>query len=124
MGRPCFGAGSDTIASREHYVRITEAQIGEAITMKNRTLLLAPAIALMLNLTSLQASAQASPRGWQCSYSIAPRLNRSPIYFACFGRSLKETRARARADCNRRASCNTGACLPLNYTPRQTCGRE
>ncbi len=76
-----------------------------------------------------QGSAEAAPKGWKCSYKIVPIAgpffrDTGPYYYACFGRDLRETRARARARCRQLPSCSTGACLPLEYTPRSSCERD
>ena len=92
--------------------------------MQNRSSLLAATVAAMLVVAPLNGSAFAAPKGWKCGYAIAPISNRPPIYYACYGTSLTETRARARAECGRLTRCNTGACLPLEFTPQRTCGRE
>ena len=92
--------------------------------MQGRSSLLAVAGLATLVMAFQHGSAQAAPKGWKCSYAIAPVRNRAPIYYACYGKSLSETRARARAECRRLNSCDTGACLPLEFTPRRTCGRE
>jgi hypothetical protein len=97
--------------------------------MRIRSPLLA-AGAAVLAMAIPHGGAQAAPKGWQCGYSVTPIVggpflsDSGPYYFACYGRSLKETRARARADCRRRRSCQTGACLPLDFTPGRTCDRE
>ena len=89
--------------------------------MQIRYSLMAIAGAAMLAMT---ISAQASPRGWQCGYAVNPRGIYLPIYFTCYGKNLRETKARARAECRRLPSCLPSACLPLDYTPRRTCGRD
>ena len=81
--------------------------------------------AAMLALAFMQGGAHAAPQGWKCSYGITPPyLRGSKIYYSCFGKNLNETRARARAQCSRLNDCETGACIPLNYTPRPSCGRD
>ena len=97
--------------------------------MRNRSLLLRVAGTVLLATAFPLGSAQAAPKGWQCGYSVLPIVgsffrDTGPYYYACYGRSLKEARALARADCRRRHSCQTGACLPLDYTPRKSCERE
>ena len=97
--------------------------------MQARSILLAATGAAMLATAFAQGTAHAAPKGWRCGYAVTPIVgpffnDRGPFYYACFGKSLSETRARARADCRRRPSCVTGACLPLDFTPRSTCGRE
>ena len=59
--------------------------------MRTRSLRLAVTGAAMLAVTFLHDSAQAAPKGWTCSYSIAPMGLRSAIYYACYGKSLTET---------------------------------
>lgn len=85
--------------------------------------------AALLATTLLHTGAEAQPRGWQCNYKVTPivglrRYDFGPYYYACYGRNLAETRARARARCSQMSSCDTGACLPLNYTPDRMCQRE
>lgn len=92
--------------------------------MQIRSPLLA-AGATMFATAFLHGGALASPKGWECSYAIDPyRRTMSKIYYSCSGASLTETRARARWQCRRLNNCITGACLPLDFTPRRTCGRE
>lgn len=74
-------------------------------------------------------SVNAAPKGWKCSYSVTPIVgplfyDAGPYYYACYGRSLRATRARARADCRRRSSCETGACIPLSFFPGRYCERD
>lgn len=75
-------------------------------------------------------SAVAEPKGWKCSYKVEPlsggpfMLDTGPYYYACFGRNLRETRARARARCRELPWCTTGACLPLDFTPRSSCEQD
>ena len=76
-----------------------------------------------------EGGAEAAPKGWKCSYKITPIrgpffYDTGPYYYACYGPALRETRARARARCSRLSRCTTGACLPLEYTPRRTCERD
>jgi hypothetical protein len=79
---------------------------------------------VVLAMTVLNGGAQAAPQGWKCSYGITPPyLRGSKIYYSCFGKDLTETRARARVQCRRLNDCETGACIPLNFTPRRSCGR-
>ena len=98
--------------------------------MRVQLSLFAAAGVVLLAMTFLPGSALAAPKGWKCSYAVRPlsigsrRYDHGPYYYACYGRRLSETRARARAQCRRRASCDTGACLPLDYRPDRTCGRE
>ena len=71
------------------------------------------------------SGAKAGPPGWECSYATFPFLrSRSKIYYSCTGTSLSETRARARAQCRRLNHCALGACIPLNFSPRRSCGKE
>ena len=90
--------------------------------------LCATASAMMLVFAWLQGGAEAAPKGWKCDYSVSP-IGFGPFgdtqtyFYSCYGRNLSETRARARGRCSRLPSCNTGACVPLNYTPRQSCDR-
>ncbi len=98
--------------------------------MRTRFTILATATAMVLGLVALCGSAQAAPRGWKCSFSSAPigvgpfgRHSRT-YYYACYGKSLGETRARARRQCRRIYSCVTGACFPLDFTPARRCERE
>lgn len=98
--------------------------------MHPKTILAMAAFAALLAGLFLPSGAEAKLRGWKCSYSDHPlhigpaRYRRGPYFYACYGLSLRETRARARARCRRLSSCNTGACLPLDHTPRRVCGRE
>lgn len=98
--------------------------------MNPRSFLAMAALATLLAGLILPGDAEAKPRGWKCAYTDHPlnigptRLRLGPYYYACYGRGLKQTRARARARCRRLPSCNTGACLPLDYVPRPACGRE
>lgn len=97
--------------------------------MRIRSRLMAAAGVAMIAMTVAQAGAQAAPKGWKCSYKVEPIAgpflrDTGPYYYACYGPSLNETRAQARARCGRLANCTTGACLPLDYTPRRECGRD
>jgi hypothetical protein len=92
--------------------------------MRTHYSILAVAGATMLAMAFLQGSAQAAPKGWQCGYASQPRPIYSPVYFTCYGKSLSETKARARAECRRLSSCEASACLPLDSTPRRRCERE
>jgi hypothetical protein len=97
--------------------------------MRIRLLCLAVVGAAVVSVSLAQTSAEARPRGWQCGYKVIPIAGplfyeTGPYYYACYGRNLKETRARARATCRRLANCMTGACLPLDYAPRRSCQRE
>ena len=98
--------------------------------MRNHFALLAAIAATTFAIVMQQAGAQAAPRGWKCEYSVTPigigpyrRYSRNYLY-ACYGRSLRKTRARARRRCRRLASCVTGACFPLDFRPRRRCERE
>lgn len=87
------------------------------------------AVGAAMVVMSVTQTADAGPRGWKCSYKIVPIVgpffyDTGPYYYACYGRRLRETRARARARCRRLANCTTGACLPLDYTPRRSCERD
>jgi hypothetical protein len=79
--------------------------------------------AAVLAMTFLLGSAQAAPKGWQCGYTVDPRRDYSPVYFTCYGKSMSEAKARARAQCRRLPSCVTNACIPLDFTPRRKCER-
>ena len=97
--------------------------------MRSRSTLLAIAGAAMVAGVLLHSGAQAAPRGWKCDFSerssgIGPYGRSRTYFYSCYGRSLRETRARARRYCRRLFSCVTGACLPLDFTPRRTCGRD
>ena len=87
-------------------------------------------LTILLSAVLLPGSAQAKPRGWKCSYAATPvligpfRYDSGPYYYACYGRNLRRTRADARVQCRRRHSCETGACLPLDYTPSSRCERD
>ena len=72
------------------------------------------------------SASMAAPQGWECSYSVTPLGGRftSTIFYSCSGRNLPETRARARSQCNSLPFCVTGACIPLNHSPRGGCRRE
>ncbi|MFY0615072.1 MAG: hypothetical protein JXQ99_26315 [Hyphomicrobiaceae bacterium] len=88
------------------------------------------AFAALLAAVLLPGIVHAKPRGWKCSYAVTPiiggpfRYDSGPYYYACYGRSLRRTRARARAQCRRRHACETGACLPLDDTPSSRCERD
>jgi hypothetical protein len=92
--------------------------------MRTRYSLLAVAGATMLAMTIPHGGAQAAPKGWQCGYAVQPRPIYSPVYFTCYGKSLSETKARARAKCRRLVSCVANACLPLDFTLRRKCERD
>jgi hypothetical protein len=92
--------------------------------MRTRYSLTAVAGATMLAMAIPHGGAQAAPKGWQCGDAVNPRGIYSPIYFTCYGKSLSETKARARAECRRLSSCVTNACLPLDFTPRMKCERD
>ena len=93
--------------------------------MKSYSAILIIAATIMLAMTLPHRGAQAEPPGWKCSYGVTPAyLRGSRIFYACYGKSLSETRARARAQCRRLDSCETGACIPLEYPPRPSCGRD
>ena len=90
----------------------------------NRVLAATAALAMAF----LPGSAQAGPPGWECSYSVTTiglgRYGGRTYWYACSGRSLRATRARARSRCRRLHRCITGACIPLSFTPRSYCGRQ
>ena len=93
--------------------------------MRIRSFLLTIGGAALLVVALLHGGAQAAPEGWKCSYGITPPyLRGSKIYYSCSGKSLTETRARAQAQCRRLNDCEVGACIPLNYAPRPSCGRD
>ena len=92
--------------------------------MRIRSPLLA-AGATMFAMAFLHGSAQAAPKVWECGYAVVPySRNMMKFYYSCSGKSFTETKARARAQCRRLNNCTLGACLPLDFTPRRTCGRE
>ena len=70
-----------------------------------------------------QGNAQGEPRGWRCEYRIFEGTSDSPRLYNCYGRSLNSTRARAKVRCRGNPLCNAGACLPLEFTPRNTSSR-
>jgi len=96
--------------------------------MRMRSQWVAAVGAVMIAMSFAQ-NAEAGPQGWKCSYKVVPIVgplfyDTGPYYYACYGRRLRETRARARARCRRLANCTTGACLPLDYKPRRSCERD
>mgnify|MGYP001818685012 CR=1 FL=1 len=112
-----------------HYAAIKPA--GDTSMRVKRGKLSVGALALAAVFAALlgQGRAEAAPKGWKCSYKIVPIAgpffrDTGPSYYACFGRDLRETRARARARCRQLPSSSTGACLPLEYTPRSSCERD
>lgn len=69
------------------------------------------------------------PSGWQCLYEESiyggwGRNSLAPRNYACYGRTLRQTKARARQACNRLTNCVAGPCYPLEYRPRHYCSRE
>jgi hypothetical protein len=89
--------------------------------MRIRSSLLTAGGAAFLVAALLHGGAQAAPEGWKCSYGTTPPyLRGSKIYYSCSGKSLSETRARARAQCRRLDDCEVGACIPLDYVLRCT----
>lgn len=69
-------------------------------------------------------SAHAEPKGWRCEYRVySPNYRRGPRLFNCYGRSLRETRARTKARCGNSPRCIVGACLPLEFAVGSSCER-
>ena len=84
--------------------------------------------ALALGGFAISTEAEARPQGWRCNFAQTAYTLRHRrdirLTYACYGRSLRETRARARRACRRLSNCLTGACQPLNYRTRHYCSRE
>lgn len=91
-----------------------------------RSLILALAVgAASLGSSAVTHHAEARPAGWKCSfsetaYTIRRRKDRT-VFYACYGRTLRGTKALARQACRSLSSCQRGACIPLNYRPRTYC---
>jgi len=89
---------------------------------------LAIAIALACSSSAwLHTAAQAAPAGWRCSYtvnisSLSFRYERIREY-ACYGKSLRTTRANAQARCRQLYNCMAGPCIPNNFVTRSYCER-
>ncbi len=77
---------------------------------------------LVLAIVIQQGNAQAEPKGWRCEYRVySPTYRSGPRLYNCYGTNLRNTRARTKARCGNSPRCNVGACLPLDFAPRNSC---
>ncbi len=102
--------------------RLGRAKLG-VIPMFRGFCLLASLFALSIGLSSQVSYAQSEPKGWRCEYRILEGTSDSPRLYNCYGADLHNTRARAKHRCVVNALCNAGACLPLDFTPSNSCQR-